>query len=72
MHYTVCPICKIQVESCTCNEPFDLEAIPQPQLDGIARTISSRIKAYYQIPENQTKFEEWQKRRKTKKALVTQ
>ena len=58
-----CPICKFQTDKCACEKPFDLSAIPQAQKDGLARSMFWDIKAFFQVPENQAKFEKWLKER---------
>ena len=45
---TKCPHCRMEFDNkgfCGCETPFSLNAIPQPALDGIARTILPRIVA---------------------------
>ena len=67
MAYKNCPICKTVKENCICERPFDLAAIPQHRLDGIARTILGPIKTYFQDPVNQAKYEAWLKERNKNK-----
>jgi len=70
-HYEICPICKEPTDDrgfCRCEPPFSLDDVPKEKFTGIARTIYPRILAYFQVQENQERFEAWQKeyhRRKT-------
>jgi len=45
------------------NETFKLNAIPQQELNGIARTILPLMRAYFENPKNKAKFEAWQRER---------
>ena len=64
MSYKNCPICTATMENCTCEKPFSLNAIPQHQLDGIARGIFTQIVTFFQDPANQAKYEVWLEERK--------
>ena len=60
--YSSCPVCgwhKGCADKCLCPEPFSLQALPKEQADGIARTIFPYIVSFFQVPENQARFEEW-------------
>ena len=49
MGITNCPHCKVEFDDrgfCGCEQPFNLNAVPQAKIDGIARTIFPRIKAH--------------------------
>ena len=70
-HYKICPICNKEADDmgfCGCEPPFKLDAMPSEKITGIARTIYPRILAYFQVPENQKKFESWQKEFHRRKA----
>ena len=69
-----CPVCKVLPDekgNCGCMEAFSLYDIPEESLGGIARTILPYITAFFQIPENQARFEAWLPEYEKRKAEET-